>query len=108
MDVPWAGAIVSGPVSVSGWALAKGGRRVTEAEVRLDGVVVGQATYGLNWPDLAEVFPVSVYPYSENAAYVYSLDTTQFANGQYALDVVVYDEGGDLAGIGSRYIYIQN
>jgi len=108
MDVPLAGAIVSGPVTMSGWALAKGGRRITQAQVRLDGVVVGQANYGLHWPALSQVFPLSVYPYSEDAAYAYSLDTTLFTNGQHALDVVVYDEAGNLAGIGSRYIYIQN
>jgi hypothetical protein len=99
---------VNGPVSVMGWALAKGGRRVTQALVRLDGVVVGQSTYGLNWPALAQVFPVSVYPYSENGAYAYRLDTTQYSNGQHALDVVAIDEAANLSGIGSRYIYIQN
>jgi len=108
MDVPSAGEIVSGPINVMGWALAKGKRRVTQALVRVDGVSLGQVNYGLNWPALAQVFPVSIYPYSENAAYAYSLDTTQFTNGQHALDVVAIDELGNLSGIGSRYIYIQN
>ena len=108
MDVPSAGEIVSGPINVMGWALAKGKRRVTQALVRVDGVSLGQVNYGLNWPALAQVFPVSIYPYSENAAYAYSLDTTQFTNGQHALDVVAIGELGNLSGIGSRYIYIQN
>jgi len=95
-------------VWVTGWALAKGGRQVTQVEVRLDSVVIGQANYGQNWPILAQFFPVSSYPYSENAAFTYSLDTTQFTNGQHALDVLARDELGNIAGIGSRYIYIQN
>ena len=45
-----------GPINVTGWALAKVGRRVNQAEVRLDAVVVGQATYGINWPGLALFF----------------------------------------------------
>lgn len=81
---------------------------LTQALVRVDGVSLGQVNYGLNWPALAQVFSVSIYPYSENAAYAYSLNTTQFSNGQHALDVVAIDELGNLSGIGSRYIYIQN
>ena len=108
INEPLPGVTLGGPVVVTGWALAKGGRRVTKTEVRLDGVVLGQASYGVNWPILAEYFPTENYPYSEAAAFVFALDTTGLANGQHSLDVLVRDEAGNVEGIGSRFIYIQN
>jgi hypothetical protein len=62
----------------------------------------------VNWPILAQFFPVSSYPYSENAAFTYMLDTTLFPNGRYQLGALATDEAGNVEGIGSRFIYIQN
>lgn len=77
-------------------------------QIGLNEVPMWEATYEVNWPILTQFFPVSAYPYSENAAFVFTLDTTLFTNGRYQLGALVTDEAGNVEGIGSRFIYIQN
>ncbi len=106
IDGPSPGAIVSGPVNVVGWALARGGLRVSQVSIALGGQVLGQASYGLYRPDVEAAFPG--YADSGGSGFVYVLDTTLFSNGMYELLGLGTDEGNHSDGIGNRWIYIQN
>ncbi len=106
IDGPSPGAIVSGSVNVVGWALARGGQRVSQVRIALGGQVLGQANYGLYRADVEAAFPG--YADSGGSGLVYVLNTTLYPNGMYELIGVVTDDGNHQDGIGSRWIYIQN
>ncbi len=106
IDGPSPGAIVSGSVNVVGWALARGGQRVSRVRIALGGQVLGEANYGLYRADVEAAFPG--YADSGGSGLVYVLDTTLYPNGMYELIGVVTDDGNHQDGIGSRWIYIQN
>jgi hypothetical protein len=106
IDGPSPGEIVSGTVNVVGWALARGGQRVSRVLIALGGQVLGEASYGSYRPDVEAAFPG--YTDSGGSGFVYVLDTTLYSNGMYELIGVGVDEGNHQDGIGSRWIYIQN
>ena len=106
IDGPSPGEIVSGPVNVVGWALARVGQRVSRVLIALGGQVLGEAAYGLYRPDVEAAFPG--YADSGGSGFVYVLDTTLFSNGMYELIGVGIDEANHQDGIGSRWIYIRN
>ncbi len=106
IDGPSPGGILSGSVNVVGWALARGGQRVSRVRIALGGQVLGEANYGLYRADVEAAFPG--YADSGGSGLVYVLDTTLYSNGMYELIGVVTDDGNHQDGIGSRWIYIQN
>ena len=60
IDAPTAGSTVSGTVAVAGWAIdntSAVGTAISTVEVKVDGTVVGFATYGLSRPDVCAVYP---------------------------------------------------
>src|ERR1039458_6172921 len=62
MDTPVAGATVSGTILVSGWAIDNVtgiGTAINPSsmQVKVDGVLVGTATYGVNRLDVCSVYP---------------------------------------------------
>jgi N-acetylmuramoyl-L-alanine amidase len=82
IDTPKSGTILSGIKNVSGWLLDESG--VGQIEVLVDGIVVGEATYGDPRPDVQKVFP----QYNNGkAGFHYALDTTRFAIGQHNITI---------------------
>jgi hypothetical protein len=92
IDSPASGAVVSGVVMVGGWALDNTttiGTPISVVQVKVDGVVVGTATYGISRPDACAAYPGR--PGCPNVGFTYSLDTTPLSPGSHLLTVSATD-----------------
>ena len=88
IDSPADGATVSGPVAVTGWAIdntSTVGTAISSVQVSVDGLVVGNATYGVSRPDVCNAFPGR--PSCPNVGFAYQLDTTSLSPGQHKITV---------------------
>jgi hypothetical protein len=74
--------------------------------VVIDGVVVGQPTYGNLRQDIANLFPG--YANSMGAIGFFHLNTTSLANGVHTISWNVFDNLGRGEGLGSRYFNVLN
>jgi hypothetical protein len=95
IDAPTSGATVSGIVSVSGWAIdnaAAVGTAIGSVQVKVDGTVVGNATYGSSRPDVCAVYPSRVG--CPNVGFSYSLDTSSLSPGSHTITVIATDSDG--------------
>jgi hypothetical protein len=72
----------------------------------IDGLVVGHPVYNNFRPDIAALFPG--YQNTNGAVGYFTIDTSPYTNGVHTLAWVVRDQAGNAAGIGSRYVTIQN
>jgi hypothetical protein len=91
LDIPPAGATLSGLVEVAGWALDD--RGTAKVEVLLDGAVIGQAVYGSERSDVVPDFPgVPGAPYF---GFSFEMDTTSFSNGAHSLAARATDISGN-------------
>jgi YD repeat-containing protein len=84
IDVPALGATISGTnYNVHGWYLDGAG--VSKVEIRIDGIILGEAVYGDSRPDVQTAYP----EYNNgNSGFHYTLDTTALSNGEHTLIVV--------------------
>lgn len=76
IDSPHPAAALSGTTTISGWALdsvAGIGTAISDVQVKVDGVVVGNATYGISRPDACAAYPGR--PGCPNVGFTYSLNT---------------------------------
>lgn len=92
IDTPGPGSTVSGAISVTGWALdntSAVGTAISVVQVKVDGTVAGNATYGLSRPDVCAAYPGR--PGCPNVGYLYQLDTTTLSNGSHAIMVSATD-----------------
>jgi hypothetical protein len=85
------GAMVSGIVTVSGWAIDSA-TAIGSVQVKVDAAVVGTATYGLARPDVCAAFPGR--PGCPNVGFAYSLNTTSWSSGNHTITVVATDSDG--------------
>jgi hypothetical protein len=95
IDAPAPGATVSGIVAVSGWAVdnaAAVGTAISSVQVKVDGTVVGSATYGLTRPDVCAVYPGRTG--CPNVGYSFSLDTSTLSTGTHTITVTATDSDG--------------
>lgn len=106
VDVPIQNATISGTVDVSGWAVDN--RNVPRVEIFLDGVRVGQASYGLPREGVARDYPgLSGVP---NFGFVYQLNTRSYTNDNHVIEVWAIDAAGNTSQLkpGKVTINIQN
>ena len=92
IDAPTSGATVSGIVSISGWALDNAsavGTGISSVQVKVDGTVVGTATYGLSRPDVCAVYPSRFG--CPNVGYSFSLNTSTLSVGTHTITVTATD-----------------
>jgi N-acetylmuramoyl-L-alanine amidase len=92
IDSPVQGAVVSGAVTVSGWALdniTAAGTAISSVQVKVDGSVVGNATYGTARADVCSVLPGR--PGCPNVGYSYTLNATSLAPGAHTIAVCATD-----------------
>ena len=106
IDMPTSGATVSGIVSITGWAVdnaAAVGTAISGVQVKLDGTVVGTATYGLSRADVCVVYPGR--PGCPNVGYSFSLNTSTLSVGSHNITVTATDSDGT-SGAGSSSVAV--
>jgi hypothetical protein len=97
IDTPASGATVSGIVTVSGWAIDNVygiGTSISGVQVKVDGTVVGNATYGITRTDVCGAYPGR--PGCPNVGYTYQLNTALLSSGTHTLTVSAIDSDGNL------------
>lgn len=104
IDLPSNGLLHHGTILTSGWALDWEG--ISSISILVDGHQIGFATPGFARPDISSLFPG--FPESAAPGWRFNLDTTQFANGEHFIDVIVTDDLGVQTYIGKRRFVINN
>src|SRR5215831_7293550 len=92
IDVPSKNSTVSGTVAVQGWAMdntSAVGTAINSVQVKVDGIVVGAATYGFSRPDVCAAFPGRIG--CPNVGYLFQLNTATLSPGQHTLTVSASD-----------------
>jgi hypothetical protein len=89
VESPTAGSVVSGGITVNGWALdntAPAGAAIRTVNVLVDNNLVGTATYGVSRPDVC--VNLSPEPGCLYAGFSYPLDTSGLSVGPHTLTVI--------------------
>ena len=93
IDSPTPGAVVSGTINVTGWALAAitpgMAPPISSVQVQVDGVLAGNATYGIARLDVCNLYPGGVN--CPNVGYTFPLDTSAYSPGVHAITVTAVD-----------------
>jgi hypothetical protein len=95
VDSPTAGAVVSGTVTVAGWAIDNAtsvGMAISSVQVNIDGVLVGTASYGVSRPDVCAAYAGRVG--CPNVGFSYALNTATLTPGTHTITVMATDSDG--------------
>jgi len=65
---------------------------ITAVQVKVDGTVVGNATYGISRPDVCNIWPGR--PGCPNMGYTYQLNTGLLGAGSHTITVTAADSDG--------------
>lgn len=104
IDGPLPGQLIDGVANIAGWTLDAEG--VAAVQIWLDGVLQGNAVYGISRPDIAFAYPG--FPDSFGAGWLYLLDTNLTTDGLHHIQAVAVDGLGESTIIGERYVEIRN
>ncbi len=91
IDSPAAGATVSGTIAVSGWAIDSS-TPIGSVQVKVDGILSGNATYGAPRPDVCVAYPGR--PGCPNVGFTYQLNTASLSAGPHTIAVSASDTDG--------------
>ena len=96
IEVPAAGATLTGTTPIRGWVYAPD-LRIVSVDVLINGVTYGQATYGQRRADVCDALPDRA-PDCPNIGFTFNLNTTQgqvqLPNGDAFVQVRARDESG--------------
>ena len=111
IDTPAGGATISGSAYVNfGWVLTPLPSSIpidgSTIYVFIDGVLAGHPVYNNLRSDVATLFPG--LKNSNGAVGYFIFDTTRLANSVHTIAWYVSDSAGHVAGLGSRYFWVQN
>ena len=111
IDTPAQGGVASGAAFLNwGWVLTPLPNTIpvdgSTLTVFVDGVPIGNPTYGLARPDIQALFPG--FNNTDTAVGFFVLDTTAYANGVHNIAWRAEDDAGNVDGIGSRFFIIEN
>jgi hypothetical protein len=95
IESPHPSAAVSGLVTVSGWAVNFTHYAVQSVQVKLDGTVMGAATYGQSRPDVCAIYSAAAN--CPNVGFTYQLNTAALGGGTHTLTVTAADASGKTA-----------
>ena len=107
IDTPQADAILSGKVTVAGWAYNEH-IGIESIEVMLNGQVVAKANYGLSRSDVASAMNVQTDPNTPNLGFEAEIDSTQIGNGNHWLELMLINSQGNSLSYGKRLLKIDN
>jgi len=85
-------SILTGVTAFSGWALDDNAV-INTVEILIDGVSRGNATYGLNRPDVCDVYPAR--PGCPAVGWTFPIDTGLLPDGAHTLDATGTSAAGD-------------
>jgi hypothetical protein len=98
IDAPLAYSTVSGPVTVTGWAIdSTAAINPTSVTVEVDNIPVGTAQYGIARPDVCLNYPDWAGCPAANVGFLYSWNTALIAPGNHVLRVSATDVYGGTA-----------
>jgi hypothetical protein len=111
IDTPGQGETVSGEAYVNfGWALTQQPKIIpvngSTISVSVDGLVLGNVSYGHPRADIAAIFPG--YANSDGPVGFRMIDTTALTNGLHTIVWTATDSAGATGGIGSRFFRVLN
>jgi hypothetical protein len=92
VESPAQGAVVSGSVIVSGWAIDNAsvpGTAISSVLIKVDGVTAGAATYGIARGDVCASYPGR--PGCPNVGFSYALNTNTLPPGSHVITAVATD-----------------
>jgi len=107
IDMPASGATISGTVTVAGWTIDNSstvGTAISGVQVLVDGTAVGNATYGVNRPDVCAAYPGRAG--CPNVGYAYSLNAAALTTGSHTITVTATDSASS-PDTGSATITVQ-
>ena len=107
IDTPQADAILSGKVTIAGWAYNEH-MGIESIDILLDGQVVAKANYGLSRSDVAASMNVQTDPNTPNLGFEAEVDTTYIENGNYWLELMLINSQGNSLPYGKRLLKIDN
>ena len=107
IDTPQADAILSGKVTIAGWAYNEH-MGIESIDILLDGQVVAKANYGLSRSDVAASMNVQTDPNTPNLGFEAEIDTTYIENGNYWLELMLINSQGNSLPYGKRSLKIDN
>ena len=107
IDTPQADAILSGKVTIAGWAYNEH-MGIESIDILLDGQVVAKANYGLSRSDVAASMNVQTDPNTPNLGFEAEIDTTYIENGNYWLELMLINSQGNSLPYGKRSLQIDN
>jgi N-acetylmuramoyl-L-alanine amidase len=96
--------VVSNTVPLIGWALDDDG--VAAVDITVDGLVVGRARYGDTRPDVPALFPG--FPDGALSGWLFTLDTTNFLNGEHLVSGFVVSNAGEVRALNARIYQFDN
>ncbi|HYG65710.1 MAG TPA: hypothetical protein VEL74_24210 [Thermoanaerobaculia bacterium] len=94
----------AGMMPLFGWALDDDG--VERVDILVDGVVVGQASYGRSRPQITRRYPG--FPDAAAAGWAYELDTTRFLNGMHTVGARIKSRTGEYVTLAGRRFEFTN
>src|ERR1019366_6001787 len=107
IDTPAPGTVLSGTVSVAGWAIDNTsvvGTAVSSVPVLVDGVLVGTATYGAYRSDVCAAYRGRAG--CPNVGFNYLLNTAALSPGAHTITVYAVDSDVPRPGVGSASVTV--
>jgi hypothetical protein len=92
IDAPTPGAVVSGVVTIDGWAIDNAtsiGTGISSVQILVDGNAVGTANYGVTRADVCDVYPGR--PNCPNVGFTYQLNTAALTPGSHTVTAMAAD-----------------
>jgi MoaA/NifB/PqqE/SkfB family radical SAM enzyme len=103
IEYPEKDCILQGIVGVGGWAIDQ--EKVSKIEIMINDKIIGEATLGLQRPDVGEIFPKFE---TAAAGFSFTVDTRMLADGNQMFALGITNGIGKRVEVGHRTVKVQN